>query len=201
MEITGDIRRELRGYLDDWHGLIRGNGAESRRVFDLVLRDRIRFRPVERKDGPGYELTVPIAFDRLVVSVIPSLQVRVAPQCQPVGTRIAAIGDFGWDCTVTGSHHRQKLRGYWSAWTVDQRDRAVLSAAAVVAMHGVGRDNAPRRSRIPSEYSGSVHSVPTCSDRQHRLRRTAAIRRARHVRNRQRPEQRDRQQRQGPVPR
>jgi len=87
VEITGDIRRELRGYLDDWHGLIRGNGAESRRVFDLVLRDRIRFRPVERKDGPGYELTVPIAFDRLVVSVIPSLQVRVAPQCQPVGTR------------------------------------------------------------------------------------------------------------------
>ena len=47
-------------------------------MFDLVLRDRIRFRPVERKDGPGYELTVPIAFDRLVVSVIPTLQVRVA---------------------------------------------------------------------------------------------------------------------------
>jgi hypothetical protein len=47
-------------------------------VFDLVLRDRIRFRPVEGKDGPSYELTVPIAFDRLLVSVIPSLQVRVA---------------------------------------------------------------------------------------------------------------------------
>jgi len=30
--------------------------GKSRRVFDLVLRDRIRFRPVERKDGPGYEL-------------------------------------------------------------------------------------------------------------------------------------------------
>ena len=72
------LRRTLRGYLDEWHALIRGNVAESRRLFDLVLRDRIRFRPVDGKDGPSYELTVPIAFDRLLVSVIPSLQVRVA---------------------------------------------------------------------------------------------------------------------------
>ena len=64
------------------------------------------------------------------------------------------------------------------------------------AMHGVvAPDNAPRRSRIPSEYSGSVHPVPSCPDRQHRLRRTAAIRRARDVRNRQQPDERDRQQR------
>ena len=44
----------------------------------VPVPDRIRFRPVEGKDGPSYELTVPIAFDRLLVSVIPSLQVRVA---------------------------------------------------------------------------------------------------------------------------
>jgi hypothetical protein len=69
-------------------------------------------------------------------------------------------------------------------------------------MHGaVAHDNAPRRSRIPSECSGSVHSVSTSPDRQHRLRRTAAIRRARDVRHRQRPDQRDGQQDQRAVSR
>ena len=70
-----DLRRTLRGYVDDWHAMIHGNVAEARWLFDLVLRDRIRFRPVDGKDGPSHELTVPIAFDRLLVSMIPSLQV------------------------------------------------------------------------------------------------------------------------------
>jgi site-specific DNA recombinase len=73
------LRRTLRGYLDDWHAMIRGNVAEARRVFDVVLRDRIRFRPVDGEDGrPNYELTLPIAFDRMLATVIPILQVRVA---------------------------------------------------------------------------------------------------------------------------
>jgi hypothetical protein len=59
------LRRTLRGYVDDWHAMIRGNVAEARRLFELVLRDRIRFRPVDGEDGaPSFELTVPIAFDR-----------------------------------------------------------------------------------------------------------------------------------------
>ena len=53
------LRRKLRAYVDDWHGLLQGDVVQRRKLFDLVLRDRIRFRPVERKDGPGYELTVP----------------------------------------------------------------------------------------------------------------------------------------------
>jgi hypothetical protein len=36
-----DLRRTLRGYLDEWHAMIMGSVAESRRLFDLVLRDRI----------------------------------------------------------------------------------------------------------------------------------------------------------------
>jgi hypothetical protein len=73
------VRRTLRGYVDEWHAMIKGNVAEARRLFELVLRDRIRFRPVDGEDGaPSFELTVPIAFDRLLVSVVPSLQVRVA---------------------------------------------------------------------------------------------------------------------------
>jgi hypothetical protein len=75
---AASLRRTLRGYVDQWHALIMGNVQESRRLFDLVLRDRIQFRPVDGTNGPSYELTVPIAFDRLLVSVIPSLQVRVA---------------------------------------------------------------------------------------------------------------------------
>jgi hypothetical protein len=58
------------------------------RVMDLVRRDRIRFRSVERRTGPSYELTVPIAFDRLLVSIIASLQVRVAP---PTGTALLGL--------------------------------------------------------------------------------------------------------------
>jgi hypothetical protein len=73
------LRRTLRGYLDDWQALLRGNVAEVRQLFALVLRDRIGFRAMEGENGtPSYELTVPIAFDRLLVSVVPSLQVRVA---------------------------------------------------------------------------------------------------------------------------
>ena len=54
----------------------------------VPLPDRIRFRPVEGKDGPSYELTVPIAFDRLLVSVIPSLQVRVASLVVPASNQL-----------------------------------------------------------------------------------------------------------------
>ena len=42
-------------YVDDWHGCSRPTSCGRRKLFDLVLRERIRFRPVERKDGPGYE--------------------------------------------------------------------------------------------------------------------------------------------------
>ena len=73
------LRRTLRGYVDEWQEMIRGNVLEARRLFQVVLSDRIRFRPVVGQNGvPSYELTVPIAFDRLLMTVVPSLQVSVA---------------------------------------------------------------------------------------------------------------------------
>lgn len=73
------LKATLRGYVNDWHEMIRGNVAEARKVLEVALRDRVRFRPVEGTDGaPSYELTVPVAFDRLLSAIVPSLQVRVA---------------------------------------------------------------------------------------------------------------------------
>jgi hypothetical protein len=69
-----ELRRTLRGYLDDWHGLIRGNVTEARGVFALVLRERIPFTPIAVKQQPCYRLTVPVAFDRVLTSVVPMLR-------------------------------------------------------------------------------------------------------------------------------
>jgi hypothetical protein len=72
------LRRTPRGYLDEWHALIRGNVTEARGLLTVVLRDRITFTPRIGSNGdPIYELTIPIAFDRLLVSVVPGLQSRV----------------------------------------------------------------------------------------------------------------------------
>lgn len=73
------LKRTLRGYLDEWHAMIRGNVAEARAVFETVLRDRVRFRPVDGADGaPSYELTVPVGIEKILSKIVPSVQVRVA---------------------------------------------------------------------------------------------------------------------------
>jgi hypothetical protein len=73
-----ELRRTLRGYLDDWHTLIRGNVTQARELLQAVLLERIVFRPITGEKGaPMYELTIPIAFDRLLVSIVPGLQARV----------------------------------------------------------------------------------------------------------------------------
>ncbi len=62
-----DLRRTLRGYLDDWHAMIQGNVMEARGLLNVVLRERITFTPIVGLDGnPAYELRIPIAFDRLL---------------------------------------------------------------------------------------------------------------------------------------
>ena len=80
-EVTGvygpEIRRSLRGYVNDWHAMIQGN-VSSRGGFSIRSPRSDPVQARDGNDGPGYELTVPIAFDRLLVSLIPSLQVRVA---------------------------------------------------------------------------------------------------------------------------
>ena len=56
-----------------------GNVAETRGLLDAVLTDRIVFRPTTDDGGaPMYELTMPVALDRLLTSLVPGLQVRVA---------------------------------------------------------------------------------------------------------------------------
>ena len=45
--------------------------AEARPLLDLVLADRIGFTPTADR---GYELNVPIAFDRVLTAVIPELE-------------------------------------------------------------------------------------------------------------------------------
>ena len=73
------LRRQLRSYVDDWHALASGNVGETRQLLDLVLRERIVFTPIAGADGaPMYELQIPIAFDRLLVSAVPALEGRIA---------------------------------------------------------------------------------------------------------------------------
>jgi site-specific DNA recombinase len=69
-----ELRTRLNGFLADWSGLLTENVSEARPLLDLVLADRIAFRPLPKN---RYELTVPIAFDRLLTVVIPELQDRV----------------------------------------------------------------------------------------------------------------------------
>jgi hypothetical protein len=52
--------------------LTAGNVSGTRGVLVEVLRDRIVWQPMTMKDGrPGYELRMPIAFDRLLISIVP----------------------------------------------------------------------------------------------------------------------------------
>ena len=77
------LRAQLRGFLDDWQGLLSGNVAEARPLLDLVLADRIDFTPTADR---GYQLTVPVVFDRVLtaaVSDLRGLQDRVASLTVP----------------------------------------------------------------------------------------------------------------------
>lgn len=72
------LRRQLRSYVDQWQALVAGNVAETRQLLHQVLRDRIACRPTTVKGAAAYELTVPIAFDRLLTTIVPGLQVGMA---------------------------------------------------------------------------------------------------------------------------
>jgi hypothetical protein len=88
------LRRTLRGYLDDWTALINGNITQARELLQLVLRDRITFTPKSGSKGePMYELKIPIAFDRLIVSVVPGLaRVGLASPTGPSDGRLPMTG-------------------------------------------------------------------------------------------------------------
>lgn len=78
------VRKALRNFLDDWSALLAGNLAEARPVLSIVLAgDRIAFTPMS--DG-RYKLTVPIAYDRMIATVIPELGALQDMGTSPAGT-------------------------------------------------------------------------------------------------------------------
>ena len=83
------LRAQLRGFLDDWQELLSGNVAEARPLLHVVLADRIGFTPTADR---GYQLTVPVVFDRVLTAAVPDLrglQDRVASRTIPSWNRIA----------------------------------------------------------------------------------------------------------------
>lgn len=73
------LRKQLHALLGEWQKLAAGNVAEARRLLEDVLDDRIVWEPITTSDGrPGYKLRMPIAFDRMLTSIVPGLQVGVA---------------------------------------------------------------------------------------------------------------------------
>ena len=77
------LRAQLRRALDDWRGLLSRNVAEARPLLDLVLADRIRFRPTGDR---GYQLTVPVVFDRVMTAAVPDLRGLQDRVASPRGT-------------------------------------------------------------------------------------------------------------------
>jgi site-specific DNA recombinase len=65
------LRREFGGFLAGWRGLLERNTQEARGVLSVVLRGRVAFKPLSTGE---YELTIPIAFDRIITTAIPDLR-------------------------------------------------------------------------------------------------------------------------------
>lgn len=80
-----ELRGRLTGFLSGWHDLLAANLHEARGVLDGVLADRIRFEPAIEEQQ--YRLTVPIAFDRVVVAAVPELRGFTRNDGVPNGSR------------------------------------------------------------------------------------------------------------------
>jgi hypothetical protein len=88
------VRKALRTSLDDWRGLLTENVAEARPLLSVVpAGDRIAFQPLT--DG-RYKLSVPIAFDRMLVMVVPELA-----GLQDLGT-LSNVSRMGGGVIATG---------------------------------------------------------------------------------------------------
>jgi hypothetical protein len=79
-----DLRAQFRRFLDEWHGLLADDPAKARGLLDLALTDRIGFTP--NLEHRRYELTIPVAFDRLIVAVVPELRGLQEMMAFPTGT-------------------------------------------------------------------------------------------------------------------
>ena len=62
-----------------------------------MLRELITFTPKIINGAPMYELTIPIAFDRLLVSIVPGLDVGMSRVglARPTGFEPVAFGSGG----------------------------------------------------------------------------------------------------------
>jgi hypothetical protein len=79
-----DLRAQFRRFLDEWHGLLADDPAKARGLLDLALTDRIGFTP--NLEHRRYELTIPVAFDRPIVAVVPELRGLQEMMASPTGT-------------------------------------------------------------------------------------------------------------------
>jgi hypothetical protein len=79
-----DLRAQSRRFLDEWHGLLADDPAKARGLLDLALTDRIGFTP--NLEHRRYELTIPVAFDRPIVAVVPELRGLQEMMASPTGT-------------------------------------------------------------------------------------------------------------------
>ncbi len=76
-------RRQLLALVDDWQGLAAGDVPETRELLAFALRGRISFRVDEETTPASYQLTVPIAFDRLLGAVLPPANSQRIPLGTP----------------------------------------------------------------------------------------------------------------------
>ena len=64
------LRGQLRPLLEDWSALLTEDVTAARPLLSLVLAgQRISFERVPE----GYELTMPVAIDRMLATVIPAI--------------------------------------------------------------------------------------------------------------------------------
>jgi hypothetical protein len=69
------IKSQLRAFLSDWEGLLIANVAGGADGARSRVTARISFRYVLSDDGRDYfELTLPIAFDRVLTAAVPTLR-------------------------------------------------------------------------------------------------------------------------------
>lgn len=82
-----ELRALMRALLDDWDALLSGDMAEARPILDQVLAGRITL-----PRGCGrYQLTVPVAFDRVFSTVIPELSLLQDSYGVPNGIRTPPV--------------------------------------------------------------------------------------------------------------
>ena len=82
------LRAELRAYAAHWARLLDENRTEARPLLDTVLDNRIGFEPLS---SGGYQLHVPIAFDKVLIAAVPAAGVLQDRMVTRAGIEPAAL--------------------------------------------------------------------------------------------------------------